>query len=61
MRRLALRPVGHVESVLTDPAAAPRQADEGAPNAWLVLEERFAAAGDGLAQEMRVRSLPAAR
>jgi tRNA-Thr(GGU) m(6)t(6)A37 methyltransferase TsaA len=29
--------VGHVESPLTDPAAAPRQGDEGAPEAWLVF------------------------
>ena len=48
MADLVLRPIGYVESVLTDPAAAPRQADEGAPDAWLVLEERFAAALDGL-------------
>ena len=33
-----LRPIGRVESTLTDPALAPRQADEGAPEAWLVLE-----------------------
>lgn len=30
--------IGRVESSLTDPGAAPRQADEGAPEAWLVLE-----------------------
>lgn len=29
--------VGHVESPLTDLASAPRQADEGAPEAWLVF------------------------
>jgi tRNA-Thr(GGU) m(6)t(6)A37 methyltransferase TsaA len=29
--------VGHVESPLTDPAEAPRQGDEGAPDAWLVF------------------------
>ena len=33
-----LRPVGRVESSLVDPAAAPRQGDEGAPSAWLVFE-----------------------
>jgi tRNA-Thr(GGU) m(6)t(6)A37 methyltransferase TsaA len=27
-----------VESPLTDPAAAPKQGDEGAPEAWLVFE-----------------------
>jgi tRNA-Thr(GGU) m(6)t(6)A37 methyltransferase TsaA len=30
--------IGRVESPLTDPAAAPRQADEGAPEAWLIFE-----------------------
>src|SRR5690349_875548 len=29
-----LRPIGAVESELTDRATAPRQADEGAPPAW---------------------------
>lgn len=29
--------VGHVESPLTDPAEAPKQGDEGAPEAWLVF------------------------
>jgi tRNA-Thr(GGU) m(6)t(6)A37 methyltransferase TsaA len=33
-----VRPVGRVESPLTDLAAAPRQADEGAPEAWLVFD-----------------------
>jgi tRNA-Thr(GGU) m(6)t(6)A37 methyltransferase TsaA len=33
-----LRPIGRVESPLTDPAAAPKQGDEGAPDAWLVFE-----------------------
>lgn len=31
-------PIGRVESTLTDPANAPRQADEGAPEAVLVFE-----------------------
>jgi tRNA-Thr(GGU) m(6)t(6)A37 methyltransferase TsaA len=31
-------PIGWVESPLIDPAAAPRQGDEGAPDAWLVFE-----------------------
>ena len=35
---MALRAIGHVESPLTDLAAAPRQGDEGAPDAWLVFE-----------------------
>jgi hypothetical protein len=34
--------VGIVESTLTDVAAAPKQGDEGAPEAWLVFDRRFA-------------------
>jgi tRNA-Thr(GGU) m(6)t(6)A37 methyltransferase TsaA len=34
-----LRQIGHVESPLTARAAAPRQPDEGAPEAWLVFDE----------------------
>ena len=33
-----LRPVGWVESPLVDRDAAPNQGDEGAPDAWLVLD-----------------------
>jgi tRNA-Thr(GGU) m(6)t(6)A37 methyltransferase TsaA len=33
-----LRPIGRVESPLSDPAAAPKQGSEGAPDAWLVFE-----------------------
>ncbi|MFE9689395.1 tRNA (N6-threonylcarbamoyladenosine(37)-N6)-methyltransferase TrmO [Micromonospora sp. NPDC005806] len=43
-----LRPVGRVESPLTDPATAPKQGDEGAPEAWLVFDEAYAPALDGL-------------
>ena len=32
---IELRPIGRVESPLTDPAEAPKQGDEGAPEAWL--------------------------
>jgi tRNA-Thr(GGU) m(6)t(6)A37 methyltransferase TsaA len=31
-------PIGRVESPLTDLAATPKQGDEGAPDAWLVLD-----------------------
>src|SRR5215207_9735088 len=31
-------PIGEVESSLTDPASAPKQGNEGSPDAWLVLE-----------------------
>ena len=33
-----LRPIGRVESVLVDRDAAPKQGDEGAPDAWLVFD-----------------------
>jgi tRNA-Thr(GGU) m(6)t(6)A37 methyltransferase TsaA len=42
-------PVGRVVSALTDREAAPRQGDEGAPDAWLVFEPAYADALDGLA------------
>jgi tRNA-Thr(GGU) m(6)t(6)A37 methyltransferase TsaA len=32
------RPIGRVESPLTDRALAPKQGHEGAPDAWLVFE-----------------------
>lgn len=35
---LALTPIGAVESPLTEPVLAPRQGDEGAPDAWLAFE-----------------------
>jgi tRNA-Thr(GGU) m(6)t(6)A37 methyltransferase TsaA len=40
-----LTPIGSVESPLVDPASAPKQGNEGAPDAWLVLDARF---GEGL-------------
>ena len=48
MTTIALRPIGRVESRLTDPADAPRQADEGAPEAWLVMDAEVAAGLEGL-------------
>ena len=45
---MQLIPVGTVESSLTDLASAPKQGDEGAPHAWLVFDERFAEALDGI-------------
>ena len=36
--------IGRVASMLTDRGAAPRQADEGAPDAWIVLDDDLAAA-----------------
>ncbi len=35
-------PIGRVNSPLTDRAQAPRQGDEGAPDAWLVLDSTVA-------------------
>jgi tRNA-Thr(GGU) m(6)t(6)A37 methyltransferase TsaA len=40
-----LTPIGVVESSLTDPATAPKQGDEGAPDAWIVFDS---AVRDGL-------------
>ena len=45
---MELKPIGVVESPLTDPAAAPKQGSEGAPDAWLVLEPGVAAGLDGM-------------
>lgn len=45
---LTLRPIGRVESPLTDPAEAPKQGFEGGPEAWLVLDPRVLNGLDGL-------------
>ena len=47
--RYELRPVGRVESRLVDLSQAPKQADEGAPPAWVVFDPRVAEAMHGLA------------
>ena len=44
-----IRPIGHVRSSLTARAQAPRQGDEGAPDAWLELDEALVPGLDGLA------------
>jgi tRNA-Thr(GGU) m(6)t(6)A37 methyltransferase TsaA len=36
--RFEVEAIGRVESPLTDLASAPRQGDEGAPDAWLVFD-----------------------
>jgi len=51
---LGLRVIGRVESPLADLGQAPKQADEGAPAAWLVLDETVAPALAGLAAGARV-------
>ncbi|MGH9247175.1 MAG: tRNA (N6-threonylcarbamoyladenosine(37)-N6)-methyltransferase TrmO [Acidimicrobiales bacterium] len=45
-----LRPIGRVASRLVDPATAPKQGNEGAPDAWLEFNREV---GDGLA-DLRV-------
>jgi tRNA-Thr(GGU) m(6)t(6)A37 methyltransferase TsaA len=42
-------PIGKVESPLTDKQTAPKQGNEGSPDATLVFEERVLDALDGLA------------
>lgn len=46
--RVELEPIGRVSSPLTDLAAAPKQGDEGAPEAWIVLSPAFAAGLEGI-------------
>jgi tRNA-Thr(GGU) m(6)t(6)A37 methyltransferase TsaA len=43
-----LRPVGRVESPLTDRAVAPKQGDEGAPEATIVFAQEVLDALDGI-------------
>jgi tRNA-Thr(GGU) m(6)t(6)A37 methyltransferase TsaA len=43
-----VRPIGRVESSLTDPAAAPKQGPEGGPDAWLAIEPSVLAALEGI-------------
>jgi tRNA-Thr(GGU) m(6)t(6)A37 methyltransferase TsaA len=47
-RRIEIATIGAVSSPLTEPAVAPKQGDEGAPDAWLVLDEAVAEALEGL-------------
>jgi tRNA-Thr(GGU) m(6)t(6)A37 methyltransferase TsaA len=44
-----IRPIGRVESPLTSTADAPRQGDEGAPEAYLILDPVVQAGLNGLA------------
>jgi tRNA-Thr(GGU) m(6)t(6)A37 methyltransferase TsaA len=39
MDSIEVRPIGRVVSELVDVAAAPRQGDEGAPDAWIELRD----------------------
>ncbi len=49
-----LRPVGRVRSALTDAATAPRQGDEGAPDAWIEFAPEVAGAAAELSPGDRV-------
>jgi tRNA-Thr(GGU) m(6)t(6)A37 methyltransferase TsaA len=44
----AIRPIGRIESPLTSAADAPRQGDEGAPEAYLILDSDVHAGLDGV-------------
>lgn len=44
-----IRPIGQVESSLISTADAPRQGDEGAPEADLILDRAVQAGLDGIA------------
>jgi tRNA-Thr(GGU) m(6)t(6)A37 methyltransferase TsaA len=48
-RRFEVEQIGAVSSPLTDLEAAPKQGDEGAPDAWLELDHDVAAGLDGIA------------
>jgi tRNA-Thr(GGU) m(6)t(6)A37 methyltransferase TsaA len=45
---LTVRPIGRVQSALVSIADAPRQGDEGAPDAYLVFDPEVQAGLDGL-------------
>lgn len=46
--------IGVVESSLTDPAAAPKQGHEGAPEAWIAIDPALAEGLGGIAAGDRV-------
>lgn len=46
--RFEVNAIGRVESSLTDLASAPKQGDEGAPDAWLVFEPAVLEALQGI-------------
>jgi len=45
----SIRCIGHIESELRSMDDAPRQGDEGAPDAWLIIDEAYAPALQGVA------------
>ena len=48
MTRFEVKAIGRVESPLTDPASAPKQGDEGSPDAWLVFDPVVIEALEGI-------------
>jgi tRNA-Thr(GGU) m(6)t(6)A37 methyltransferase TsaA len=54
MDGFTVRPIGRVASELTDRAAAPMQGFEGAPDAWVQLDDDVAAGLDGVRAGDRV-------
>lgn len=54
MTEYVVRPVGHVESPIEQPADAPRQGDEGAADAWIVLAPPVLPAAADLSRGDRV-------
>jgi tRNA-Thr(GGU) m(6)t(6)A37 methyltransferase TsaA len=46
--RFDVKPIGVVESSLKDPAAAPKQGHEGAPDAWLAFDRAVLAGLEGI-------------
>jgi tRNA-Thr(GGU) m(6)t(6)A37 methyltransferase TsaA len=53
-RGYLVRPVGWVSSALVDRRDAPKQGDEGAPDAWLVFDDSLLPALSDLAPGMEV-------
>jgi tRNA-Thr(GGU) m(6)t(6)A37 methyltransferase TsaA len=47
-QQFRLRPIGVVDSPLTDPISAPKQGTEGAPEAWLVFDDAVLDGLDGI-------------
>jgi tRNA-Thr(GGU) m(6)t(6)A37 methyltransferase TsaA len=53
-KSIELTPIGSVESSLTDRETAPKQGDEGAPDAWLVFEPSVVEGLQGISAGDRV-------
>ena len=52
--RLDVTPIGVVESPLTDRASAPKQGEEGAPDAWLVFDPAVLEGLEGIREGDRI-------